>query len=285
MAHFDKDVIPQIEAVYATLSPTEKTIADFFIHNQRSMDFGAPNVAAILHVSLPSLSRFAKKVGFAGYREFAYKYKECIKHDSSDEKPDQWSMQTLSSYQELLDKSYSLINEKQIDRLSDMLSTYKRIYVYGRGSSGLAAQEMQMRFMRIGSVITAITDSDLMMMNSVLLDDSCLVIAISISGKTPVVIKALRKAKETGARTVLMTSHKSSDQHEYCDEVALLALRENIENGNVISPQFPILIYLDILYAHFLRHDSRHKELLHERTLDILHSTKEEEPEPEADSP
>lgn len=39
-----------------------------------------------------------------------------------------------------------------------------------------------MRFIRIGSVITAFTDSDLMMMNSVLLYDACPVIAISISG-------------------------------------------------------------------------------------------------------
>ena len=199
MAHFDKDVIPQIEAVYATLSPTEKVVADFFIHNRRRMDFGAPNIADILHVSLASLSRFAKKIGFAGYREFIYKYKEDLREDTAQTVPDQWSMQALSSYQELLDKSYALVNERQINALSDMLSTYQRIYVYGRGSSGLAAQEMQLRFMRIGSIITAITDSDVMMMNSVLLDDTCLVIAISISGKTPAVIKALRKAKESGA--------------------------------------------------------------------------------------
>ena len=140
MAHFDKDVIPQIEAVYATLSPTEKVVADFFIHNRRRMDFGAPNIADILHVSLASLSRFAKKIGFAGYREFIYKYKEDLREDTAQTVPDQWSMQALSSYQELLDKSYALVNERQINALSDMLSTYQRIYVYGRGSSGLAAQ-------------------------------------------------------------------------------------------------------------------------------------------------
>lgn len=278
MTSYEKDVIPRIEASYTTLSPSEKSIADFFIHNQRKMDFSADNIASVLHVSLTSLSRFSKKVGFTGYREFIYRYKECLnsKNDSA-RVPDERSMQALSSYQELLDKSYSLVNEWQINKLSDMLSTQKRIYVYGRGSSGLAAQEMQMRFMRIGSVITAITDSDLMLMNSVLLDDTCLAIAISISGKTSAVIKALRKAKEAGAKTVLMTSHKMPDQHEYCDEVVLLALRENIEDGRTISPQFPILIYLDILYAHFLQQGSGHKEQLHERTLDMLQEEEEEQ--------
>lgn len=74
-----------------------------------------------------------------------------------------------------------------------------------------------------------------------------------------------------------MTPHKSLEQHEYCDEVLLLALRENIEDGKVISPQFQFFIYMDILYAHFLWQDSSHKELLYERTLDILQSDEDRE--------
>ena len=63
----------------------------------------------------------------------------------------------------------------------DMLSKKKRIYVYGKGSSGLAAMEMKFRFMRIGANIEAITDEHIMKMNSVLLDGDCAVIGISVS--------------------------------------------------------------------------------------------------------
>ena len=76
-----------------------------------------------------------------------------------------------------------------------MLSKKKRIYVYGKGSSGLAAMEMKFRFMRIGANIEAITDEHIMKMNSVLLDGDCAVIGISVSGKTEAVLESMKIAK------------------------------------------------------------------------------------------
>ena len=86
----------------------------------------------------------------------------------------------LNDYQELLNKSYSLMDENQIGRIVDIISEKKRIYVYGKGSSGLAALEMKLRFMRIGVTIEAITDVDIMKMNSVLLDGECAAIGICL---------------------------------------------------------------------------------------------------------
>ena len=88
----------------------------------------------------------------------------------------------LNSYQELLNKSYSLMDEEQIDRIESILSQKKRIYVYGKGSSGLVGMEMKLRFMRIGVNLEAITDAHIMKMNSVLVDEDCAVIGISVSG-------------------------------------------------------------------------------------------------------
>ena len=113
----------------------------------------------------------------------------------------------LNSYQELLNKSYSLMDEEQIDRIESILSQKKRIYVYGKGSSGLVGMEMKLRFMRIGVNLEAITDDHIMKMNSVLVDEDCAVIGISVSGKTAEVIESLKAAKRCGATTVLMTSH------------------------------------------------------------------------------
>ena len=79
--------------------------------------------------------------------------------------------QVLNSYQELLNKSYSLIDEEQIDRIVKMLNQKKRIYVYGKGSSSMVGMEMKLRFMRIGVNIESITDTHIMKMNSVLLDE------------------------------------------------------------------------------------------------------------------
>ena len=83
----------------------------------------------------------------------------------------QWQIITrmvLNAYQELLNKTYSLMNEEQIVRICDSLNKAKRVFVCGKGSSGIAAREMELRFMRIGVDIYSIQDTDIMKMQAVL---------------------------------------------------------------------------------------------------------------------
>lgn len=272
MSNYEKNIVPQIEAIYASFSPIEKTIADFFIHNQKQMDFSAKNISALLFVSEPSLSRFAKKCGYKGYREFLFHYQESLNAAKNTPVTDDSAKQVLNTYQELLNKSYALVDDLQMDRLCEIFATRKRIYVYGKGSSGLSGHEMKLRFMRIGVNIEAISDNHVMKMNSVLLDHTCAVIGITVSGKTPEVIDSLKAAKTAGAAVILMTSHMAANHMEFCDEIVLLALRENLENGKAISPQFPILVMIDLFYSHFLKYDTIRKEALHDFTMDILHT-------------
>ena len=262
MEHFEKSIIPVIESVYPSFTPLERTVADFFIHNTDESDLSARHVSELLYVSEASLSRFAKKCGYTGYREFVYRYQEGL--NATLPGTDDHIKQVLNTYQELLNKSYSLADRAQIDRICHILTSKRRVYVYGLGSSGLSAQEMKLRFMLAGVDIEAITDIHIMKMNAVLLNESCAAIGITVSGQTPEVLRALGAAKEKGASTILFTSRSSSDYDAFCDEVLLLAVKEHLKNGGAISPQFPILVMIDVLYSHFLTTDSERKEALYE---------------------
>ena len=268
MEQYEKTIIPMFESIYENFTPLEKTIADFFINNKERLDFSSRNIAKRLYISEASLSRFAKKCGFKGYREFLFHYERDL------EEPvliaNEYAKQELNTYQGLLNKSYALLDQEQLRRVVDVFSHKKRVYVYGRGSSGLVAQEMKLRFMRIGVNMEAIVDSDIMRMNSVLISDDCAVVGISISGKTKEVIHSLQAAKSQGAFTILMTSMKEREFANFCDEVILFAVKEYLNNGKIISPQFPILIMIDILYSYFLQSDKFHKEALHDYTLNAL---------------
>ena len=70
MEQYEKNIIPQIESIYNSFTPLEKTIADFFISNTEKIDLSSKSVSSRLYVSEASLSRFAKKCGYKGYREF-----------------------------------------------------------------------------------------------------------------------------------------------------------------------------------------------------------------------
>lgn len=76
MEQYEKNIIPQIESIYNSFTPLEKTIADFFISNTEKIDLSSKSVSSRLYVSEASLSRFAKKCGYKGYREFLFCYEQ-----------------------------------------------------------------------------------------------------------------------------------------------------------------------------------------------------------------
>lgn len=265
MKEFEKSVIPLIESNLDNFTNVEKTIADFFINNKEELDFSAKQISNLLFVSEAALSRFSKKIGFPGYREFVYQYQKTF--TVGTEIVEDYIKEALHNYEDLLGKSYSLIDSQQIKRITCLFSTDKRIYIYGMGSSGLAAKEFKIRFMRLGLDVEAITDTHIMAINSGRLNNNCIVLGITISGATKEVVKAMEKAREKSAVTILITSRKSDLFRELFDEVVLVSVRKNLEYGNIISPQFPVLIIIDILYASYIREDRKKREEVYQSTL------------------
>ena len=209
MDYYVKSVIPIIESNYENFTVLERTIADFFMKNQEKVDFSAKEIAKRLFVSEASLSRFAKKCGYRGYREFIYQYEESFEEKNKELMGH--TRQVLNTYQELLNKTYSLMDEAQIIRICEKLGQAKRVFVCGKGSSGLAAREMRLRFMRIGVDINSIQDPDLMRMQAVFQKEGCLVIGISISGESEDVFYLLEESKKRGADTILITGKNRDD--------------------------------------------------------------------------
>lgn len=269
-----KSVIPIIEANYKNFTSVEKNIANFFRNNEEIMDFSAKSISNRLFVSEAALSRFAKKCGYRGYREFIYQYEQNLTERNLKIVGNAGSV--LNIYQELLNKTYSLIDQKQIMRICEYMADASRVFVCGKGSSGLAAMEAESRFMRIGVDIDSITDSDIMRFQTVFQNSKSMVIGISVSGLTESILYSLQQAHEKKSKTVLITAHKNGRISSYCDEIVLIPSLKYLNYGNVISPQFPILIFLDIIYSYYVSMDKRRMQVLHTSTVRALNRIQEE---------
>ncbi|SFH71842.1 MurR/RpiR family transcriptional regulator [Pisciglobus halotolerans] len=269
MKDYKKSIVPYIESMVNQLTPLEQKIAQYFIeYHDPLTDFSSKNISTILYVSEASLTRFAKKCGFSGYREFIYLYQESL----TNPQPLSSNLMTnvIDNYQEILNKTYSIIEEEKIIRITQLLLSQNRVYIYGKGSSGSVANEMKFRFMRIGLVCEAITDNHIMRMNQVILDEDCLVIGLSISGQTEEVLNGLKAAKKRGAKTILFTANQTNKILDYCDEIQLFALKDNLSKGNIISPQLPILIIIDIIYAFFMETNRQDRQEMWQDTFEAL---------------
>lgn len=268
MEYYVKSVVPIIKMNYEKFTTVEKSIADFFISNQEKVDLSSRSISDRLYVSEASLSRFAQKCGYRGYREFVYQYESTFIGDTSS--ITKGTRLILNSYQELLNKVYSLVDEEQIARIARYLGEATRVLVCGKGSSGHAAEEMELRFMRIGVNIDSLRDSDLIRMQAIFQSKQNLVFGITISGEAEDVLFLLREARRRGAKTVLITAHNNDQFYEFCSEIVLMPSLKYLNQGNVISPQFPILLMFDLIYACYSGLDKGIKEWMHGNSLRAL---------------
>ena len=69
-----ESILPLIESKYEELTDVEKVIADYFLDTEDT-ELTSKDVSKKLYTSEAALTRFAKKLGLAGYREFVYRFK------------------------------------------------------------------------------------------------------------------------------------------------------------------------------------------------------------------
>ncbi len=262
---------------YENMTQVERSISDFFVNNVKLIDFSSKNISQILYVSEATMSRFAKKCGYKGYRELIYSYEKDLQEEIQDRDISLLTRRVKGNYKKLLDESFDILNEDQINRISALLHNKSRVFVYGMGSSGYVAQEFQLRFMRLGLNVEAVTDSQMIQMNAALADETSLIIAISLSGKTKEVMKAVGIAKQNHARVILITSNHTLNEEKYCDEILYVAMAKNLDGGTTISPQFPILIMIDIFYSYYLANNSYFKVQKYKETLRALYGGKRDD--------
>lgn len=124
--------------------------------------------------------------------------------------------------------------------------------------------------MRTGLLVEAITDSHMIRMNAVLVDETVTVVAITLSGATEEVLWGVREARRRGARVVLMTASQDPQVLAQAEEVLPVASEEYLSAGLRISPQFPILVMTDLFFAYYLGSNEFFNRERYQRTMQAM---------------
>ncbi|EKS16834.1 MULTISPECIES: MurR/RpiR family transcriptional regulator [Streptococcus] len=256
-----QDIATIIDLHFEELTELEQEIARYFLQPETSQDdLSSQQVTQKLHISQAALTRFAKKCGFTGYREFIFQYQhQASKQDTHSHKHSPLTKRVLRSYSIMREQTQDLIDEAQLERVAQLIEDAERVYFFGTGSSGLVAREMKLRFMRLGVVCEALTDQDGFAWTTSIMDENCLVLGFSLSGTTQSVLDSLLDAKDMGAKTILFTSSPSKDCQAYTETV-LVASHSQSSYIQRISAQLPMLFLTDLIYAYFLEINRESKE-------------------------
>lgn len=130
-----------------------------------------------------------------------------LARESSKEASKEVDSKLKRQYKDILEDIQGLSGKEALNDVMQLISQASRIYIYGLGSSGLAAQELNYRLSRMGILSEAVTDPHLMIIRSALVQKGDLLLTFSRSGQTRDLLHSAQAAKSNGAKIVSFTAH------------------------------------------------------------------------------
>lgn len=244
-------MLPRIEAIRAQLRPSERKLADFVLAVPREvLDLSMTELAARAGVSQPTIARFCQALGCSGFREFKIRLAQSVAPGVAsvyrNVEPDERAPGIIGKVFDrtigaLIEVRNSLSATSVADAI-ELLTRASRIEFYGAGGSGIAAQDIQHKFFRLGVPSVAYSDPHTFSMSAALLGANDVVVAISNTGRTRDIVDAARAALACGAKVISITH-----SHSPLAQLSTVSLASNVaEETDVFSPMTSRMSHLAI---------------------------------------
>ncbi|PTB20864.1 transcriptional regulator [Trinickia symbiotica] len=244
-------MLARIETMRAQLRPSERKLADYILDTPREvLDLAMTELAERVGVSQPTIARFCHALGCGGFREFKIRLAQSIAQGVPsvyrDVRPDEPAPGVVAK---VFDRTIGALIEVRnslsaasIAKAIDLLAEASRIEFYGAGGSGIAAQDIQHKFFRLGIPSVAYADPHTYSMSAALLSAGDVVVAISNTGRTRDIVDAAQSALDCGAKVVAITHGNSP-----LAQIATVSLIANVtEETDVFSPMTSRMSHLAI---------------------------------------
>ena len=227
------DCLSKIKRRLSSMSATEQKIGKFILSEpQTAVGMTMRSLASRVGVSEGSVANFAARLGYSGYTELKIAAARSLSDGGTptfesivESASGKDIMQKLrDSTVDSLDATLETLSERDIAKAVELLlAATRRIEVYGIGSSAMLAEDAAFRLLKLGLPAVVIKDSYISSMSALMLDDDCLALAISYTGRTHDILKTMRLARDKGAKTLCVTCFADSPLARLCDH-ALIAV-------------------------------------------------------------
>lgn len=250
----------KIKSTYKDFTVSERRVADYILINEEVVPFQTVyEIAGAVKVSVPTISRLIKKVGYQSFKDFKIE----LAKDSQTTIGDIYSAITPKDDDEvLIDKVFTgnmksiedtlkAVKKDDLVEASKSLSKAKRIVFFGIGGSGIVAADASLRFSHLNIQAESYSDPIQILIQAKRLKGDSVAVGITHSGRSSIIINAMKAAKANGAVTIgisnyLNKSIKNASQYLFCTsfeetQVKVAALSSNIAQLCLIDAMYLIV--------------------------------------------
>ncbi len=212
-------VFLKIKQALPSLPEQEYKVGDYILRcPHEAVVLSISELAQASGVSNTTISRFCRRIGLEGYRQFKIAlaretgspdnlaYVQVAPEDtlaSIAQKIFALNTQALHDTQRVLDLAV-------LEKVVDALLHARRIDIYATGGAGITARELHFKCLQMGLNANAFLDSQMQVMSAATLSVDDVGFGISHSGMQAHVASTLREARAGGAVTIAMTSYPRS---------------------------------------------------------------------------
>lgn len=265
-----QNLLHQISKESRGFSRALKAIAEVILADPLSaQSLNIHELAQRAGVADSSVSRFLRELGLAGYKDLRIGLAKAVfgqgrtQYELSQpfvyegilpgDDPSQVMSKVLGGAGDILNKTAESIDVSLLSHIVEEIENADTLSFFAMGSSALAAENALMRFARAGKRVALHRDQSIQVIMSATLGTGDLVVAISDSGESDPVVQSVQIAKMHGARTVALTSDKSSRLALDADYVLVTGAQDSGSSvyGEAVTSKWGQLLMLDVLYAMY----------------------------------
>ena len=271
----------QIRMRLPSLTPLEgKVAADILARKDITDAMPLREVATGSGVSEAMVVKVAKKLGFAGFREFRQGLVDYYSSDtaalhseiSETDTAGEIVQKVFRTAMQALEETFAILDLGAFERAASFLHRAGQRDFYGLGGSAQIARDVAHKFLRIGIRASVFDDAHMMMMSASLLGPDDVAIAFSHSGSTAAVLDAVELARRNGARTIAVTNYSDSPVARSVDVVLCSTAQNNPLLGENATARIAQLNLLDALFVAVAQKDRKAAELNLSRTMRAVQS-------------
>jgi len=259
-------VLVKIRSLYHSLPKAERNVADYILENaERAPHRSVHEFAKAGSVSVASVSRFVRKLGFDGFKEFKLElardttvavrslYEAITPEDTEAEIASKVFMGNIQSIEDTL----KLVSVEDLSEAASAMCASGRLVFFGIGGSGNVARDGALRFSYLDFQAEAYVEPSQILLQSLRMRKGDVAIAISHSGRSSITVEGARIARERGATTIGISNYPRSPLRDASALFFCTSFPENRVKVAAISSRVAQLCLLDALYLLVARRAER----------------------------
>ena len=214
-------VLDNLRAKYGELSASEKKIADFIMRDpEGAVNCNVSELANASGTSDATIIRFCKHAGYSGYYELRITLSRELGRIDQAHKTDNGGDSVSAVLQKYASDILSLarnLDDNMIQKCARILEDCSFVHIVAAGNTTSLANYMGFRLGRLGIRTTYHTLQEYILNDISMAGEKDIVFAISQSGTSKTVVKAMELAKSRKLQTMAVVGYRNSPVSRLAD--------------------------------------------------------------------